>query len=125
MMTLKLPGVFTPSVADDGSVILKRDEGSTVAIKPLPEQMTGDELASRLFAEQGYLVIAASKPLDIGSLLPPSWCIDNRPHSCPLRIVALSSQQEFRSQRALAEKLDPGALCTVDHPYFYRVEAAD
>lgn len=124
---MKLPGVFElSSVGEDGSVTFKSDEGATVVMKPLPEeQITGDEMAARLFAEQGYLAIASNMQVPIGFIIRPEQCIDTVPHSTPLRVVSESSREEFEAQRRLSERLWPGSTTPRNGDYFYRTEAAD
>jgi len=112
-----------PTVPPSGEVT----EGAAPAIAA---PISGDELAARLFAEQGYLVMGFEEPVPLGTIL-----FDRKEHKAPgihgkctaaLRIVAHSSRDELESQYRLAQGLlglGEAQDATVTH--FYRAEAAD
>lgn len=112
---MKLPGVFDMKVLDNGTVALTQRPS---------EHMTGDELAARLFAEQGYLVLAGNELKKIGDLVIGAdskfgWS------ATPVRIVAISNIREFMEQDRLATRIFGGISSETEHRYFYRVEALD
>ena len=86
--------------------------------------MTGDDLAERLFAEQGYFVASLQLRPEIGQIVKP---LDYPPGAkIPLRIVAESTLEEWLSQceraRSFGWEYSPEDRW---FPNFYRVEAAD
>lgn len=85
--------------------------------------MTGDELAARLYAEQGYLVVSHDQEWPIEHVFAPRGyprC------GIPMRIIGPSNRQECESQCERAAKLFGSPLPPPrTHKYFYRVEAAD
>jgi hypothetical protein len=97
-----------------------------------PTPMTGDELAARLYAEQGYLVIESPpwRPHAIGDLI----LIAESPASngdrfvrIPLVVVAHSNIEEYKKQDDLATSLVGEESSGEFYPNatYYRVEAAD
>lgn len=93
----------------------------------IQNNMTGDELAARLYSDQGYLVVAGTSPRAIGDILKENSAHPERSLcNTPLRVVALSCHDELERQVALVQSYG----LTVGPPvpafrYYYRVEAAD
>ena len=110
----------SPAVPPSGEVT----EGAASAIAA---PISGDELAARLFAEQGYLVHPFLGPRKIGEVFrsgPVSP--DDLTVRTPFRIVGKATKEELLSQRKLALKWRVhGIALNTQGTHFYRVVAAD
>lgn len=91
--------------------------------------MSGEELAAALYAEQGYVVLAVNRHCRIGEILPGTTeCDTGKPMTTPLRIIGPSSEMEYRTQIATADRLigqSTREVVILDLRCFYRVVAAD
>jgi hypothetical protein len=88
--------------------------------------MTGDELAARLFAEQGYLVLASLVPYKEGQALPHLQGVNGV--SSVVKIICSTSESDYLRQLNRVRELAPvGPWHDADGlaSYYYRVEAAD
>jgi hypothetical protein len=87
--------------------------------------MTGDELAAALYAEQGYLVIGAFDECPIGKI-NQATSMTTGDCATPMRIVAVSTRDEFIKQRKIVSRLT-GITGTgwAGFSHYYRIEAAD
>ncbi len=87
--------------------------------------MTGDELAGKLFAEQGYFVYGSDDQFEIGEIIQPGR---HEQHGTALRVVGPSTYDEGRRQgrRAfeLAPEIVPGAEID-NYDYWYHAEPVD
>jgi hypothetical protein len=84
----------------------------------------GDDLAARIVAERGYLVLVSTTPLRIGQLTDSSGHCE-----APLIVVGPATADDYYAQGKLAADLSGDASKAV-HPkslklYFYKVNAAD
>lgn len=94
----------------------------------LAAQSLSEELAARVYSEQGYLVISTNRPYWIGEILyernNENW---RTKLTIPLRVIGVSNESEMEKQTArfleLAGINDKYVHCAFRH--FYRVEAAD
>lgn len=94
--------------------------------------MTNDEIAIAILARRGFLVIASMSPREVGEILRPTvnkifrWGIMQQPVT-PLRVVAGATCAEYNAQADLVGEIrgEPTQRAPSEHPYFYRVEAAD
>lgn len=87
--------------------------------------VTGEELAARLNAEQGYLVAADERLLSVGFIILPE---DHQCTGIPIRVVGPATEKEYRDQAALANKIAPNLAAGppfTKWPHYYRVEATD
>lgn len=92
------------------------------------EQLTGDQLAARLFAEQGYFVMYSDYPLRIEAITTEDeYVMGREPVRLPFRIVGQSNREEYTDQRRRTSEITGYALDPFpsDAHYFYRCEAAD
>lgn len=92
------------------------------------KEMTGDELASAIMAELGFLVIGQFRRRSIGEIIPPRSCgWQDAPIETPLRVIRQSSRAEWASQKPTIVRLLglPLSPARGNMPHFYRVEAAD
>ena len=89
--------------------------------------MTADEMAAELYRRQGYLVLSSTETHDIGDIVWETVNAIGKPISAPLRIVGLSSYQEFAAQMAAAARICPRPYDAAHYPdtIYFRVEAAD
>jgi len=88
--------------------------------------MTGDELAARLYAEQGYLLVGTVLQLGIGEIIPHKAQSPNDVVNTPLRVVGRATRTQYILQDQLAQRL-AGLEYHPDRDFdnYYRVEAAD
>lgn len=89
---------------------------------------TPDELASALFVQQGYLVIAGFSPLSIGEVVPAkngTTPQDARNIDTRLRVIAPANYEEWRAQCLLSGSLLGHAEQIDRYPYYHRCEGAD
>lgn len=93
--------------------------------------MTGDELAARLYAERGYLVMSSELELPLGDICEEAELVRDRERMrTMLRIVGQSNPAEYHQQQLRAAEIceehgiSANRMPCLD-PYFYRVEAAD
>src|SRR6185312_1664818 len=81
----------SPAVPPSGEVT----EGAAPAIAA---PISGDELAARLFAEQGYLTFASKRNIKVGEITYEGTSVLTSLISAPLRVVAVSSREEHTKQ---------------------------
>ena len=91
--------------------------------------MSDEELASRLFEVQGFLVVSSLVKLEIGHYLTNmAWAPDSdvKPNVA-VKVIGESNRQEIRNQSLLAATIDPSTSHqpSIDRRFFYRVEPAD
>lgn len=89
--------------------------------------MTGDELAIALHERQGFVLVAMTRPVPVGTILPPANAGDakSKTHAIRLMVAGAATRAEYAEQSKLVSELI-GARCDVPAVnYFYRVEAAD
>lgn len=87
--------------------------------------MSGDELASALYAEQGFVVIAGPHPVAIGTVVRGYPTALGALHT-PLRVIGDATAQDFRTQRAIAARVcgcPQYPVIVTDR--FYRAEPCD
>jgi len=82
------------------------------------EVMTGDELAARLYAEQGYLVIGSEHPMALGEAYGPTR--PDRPQH-PIVPVAISNERSWEQQNELIRRIY-GDIPAARYPFYYCVE---
>lgn len=87
-------------------------------------KMSADELASELYARQGYYLIAIDIPLDYGFIVR-SVDPETGDPQMPLRVVEKAIKTKFLEQRKMAEDISGLLFRDPCGPYFYRVEAMD
>lgn len=91
--------------------------------------LTADELASKIYAERGKLIVGVPQECRVGQRVRPgSFPVSDffRGLTTGLKVVAPSSAAEWEEQRALALQLLPSGEPTADvFAFYYCVEAAD
>ncbi len=90
--------------------------------------MTADEIASEVFNEQGYLVLASFKPYKVGDSIPSPYTHLRKSDRLlvALRVTEDSNVSEFMKQARLAQTLSGGPVIgDPDFPYYYRTEPQD
>ncbi len=89
--------------------------------------MTGDELAARVFTEQGFYVLPSDRVRTLGEicLKESREPVLSIPVDLPFRVIGFSNKQESDGQRILISRILGEELPFSKKRYFYRVEAAD
>ena len=66
--------------------------------------MSAEEMTAELYSRQGFVVMASRTPKEIG-FIETDCGLDTESLNMPLRVVAVSTEQELLKQEALAMKL--------------------
>ncbi len=88
--------------------------------------MSGDDLAARLYAEQGYFIVSSMMMQGKGSVIRLS---NKEKVETPMRVLGIAEREKYLAQCVLAHNIAPeiatAAVPFRQGPFYFYVEAAD